>query len=98
MRIPLLMAAKSLYEAIRRNLTTRRSAWCCTVFLGTLLAGASNATAHFTPTPTPMPTPQASPSPTPSLERQFLKNILRDQRAIWTSPFRLKEDDAKWLV
>ena len=45
-----------------------------------------------------MPTPPVSPSPTPSLERQFLKNILRDQRAIWTSPFRLKEDDAKWLV
>jgi len=27
-----------------------------------------------------------------------LKNILRDQRAIWTSPFRLEEEDAKWLV
>ncbi|MBV9925547.1 MAG: phosphatase PAP2 family protein [Acidobacteria bacterium] len=46
--------------------------------------------------------PQASPSPTPSPtplpERQFFKNILRDQRAIWTSPFRLEGEDARWLV
>jgi len=32
------------------------------------------------------------------LERRFLKNILSDQRAIWTSPFHLDRDDAKWLV
>lgn len=45
--------------------------------------------------PTP-PTQQAKPSP--SLERRFLKNILRDQRAIWTSPFDAGRGDAKWLV
>jgi membrane-associated phospholipid phosphatase len=46
------------------------------------------------------PTPQASPqpSPTPLPERQFFKNILHDQRAIWTSPLRLEGKDARWLV
>ena len=47
-------------------------------------------------------TPDASPTPaaskTPSLEREFFKNVLRDQKAIWTSPFHLKGEDAKWLV
>lgn len=47
-------------------------------------------------------TPPASPSPTPqqtsSLEKQFFKNILRDQEAIWTSPFHLQGKDARWLA
>lgn len=47
-------------------------------------------------TPTPSPTPAVSS--TPSLEREFFKNVLRDQRAIWTSPFDLKGEDARWLV
>ncbi len=44
------------------------------------------------------PTSKPHPSPTTSLERKFFKNILRDQRAIWTSPLHLQRDDAKWLV
>jgi membrane-associated phospholipid phosphatase len=32
------------------------------------------------------------------LERRFFKNILSDQRAIWTAPFRVGKSDAKWLV
>jgi membrane-associated phospholipid phosphatase len=54
------------------------------------------------PTPSPVSTPAPTPTPStksaPSLERQFLRNILRDQRAIWTSPLHLQADDAKWLV
>ena len=42
----------------------------------------------------PSPTPDASPS----LEHEFLKNILRDQKAIWTAPFHLKHDDMSWLA
>jgi membrane-associated phospholipid phosphatase len=42
------------------------------------------------------PVPQASPSPSP--EKNFFKNILRDQRAIWTSPFHLQREEAKWLL
>lgn len=45
--------------------------------------------------PKPSPTPS---SPPPSLEREFFKNILRDQKAIWTAPFHLERSDAKWLV
>ena len=60
-----------------------------------VLISAVSASAQ-SPTPTPTPAPQASP--TPSLENRFFKNILRDQRAIWTSPFRLSRGDAKWAV
>jgi membrane-associated phospholipid phosphatase len=38
------------------------------------------------------------PSPTPSLEHDFVKNILRDQKTIWTAPFHLERSDAKWVV
>jgi membrane-associated phospholipid phosphatase len=44
----------------------------------------------------PTPTPQATP--TPALERQFVKNIFRDQQAIWTAPFRLRRQDARWFA
>lgn len=44
------------------------------------------------------PAPRATPSPTPKRERNFFKDILRDQRAIWTSPFHVGRDDAKWLA
>ncbi|HKP36460.1 MAG TPA: phosphatase PAP2 family protein [Pyrinomonadaceae bacterium] len=46
------------------------------------------------------PKPSAIPiaSPTPSLEQQFFKNILSDQKAIWTAPFKLHGADAKWMV
>lgn len=46
----------------------------------------------------PTITPQPSPTATPSLEKQFFKNILSDQKKIWTAPFRLRAADAKWLI
>lgn len=49
-----------------------------------------------TPKTSQTPAPQ-TPQP-PSLEKQFFKNVLRDQKAIWTSPFKLRGDDAKWLA
>ncbi|HYV24904.1 MAG TPA: phosphatase PAP2 family protein [Pyrinomonadaceae bacterium] len=45
---------------------------------------------------TPSPTPLASPTPT--LEHEFFKNVLRDQKAIWTAPFHLHSKDARWLA
>lgn len=48
------------------------------------------------PTKSEAPVPQASPSPAPG--KNFFKNILRDQRAIWTSPLHLQREDAKWLL
>ena len=47
-------------------------------------------------TPSPSPTPQ--PSATPTLEKEFFKNILHDQKAIWTAPFHLHSRDARWLA
>lgn len=47
-------------------------------------------------TPSPTPTPRASATPT--LESQFFKNILRDQKAIWTLPFHLHSRDARWVA
>ena len=49
-------------------------------------------------------TPSASPSPSPkgssstTLEKDFFKNILRDQKAIWMAPFHMHGRDARYLV
>lgn len=55
-----------------------------------------------TPIPIALPTPIATPKPTDSsnstLEKKFIKNILKDQYQIWTSPFRLNKNDARWFV
>ena len=63
---------------------------CAIIFLA-----GSSARAQV-PSASPSPTPAASPSPT--LESQFFKNILRDQKAIWTAPFHLHGRDARWLA
>jgi hypothetical protein len=39
-----------------------------------------------------------TPAPTPTLEHEFFKNVLRDQKAIWTAPFHLERSDMKWVV
>jgi membrane-associated phospholipid phosphatase len=69
-------------------------------FFGIILSGiifsAAVSVRAQAPLASPSPTPQASATPT--LERQFLKNILRDQKAIWTSPFHLHGRDVRWLA
>src|SRR5262245_53759589 len=45
-----------------------------------------------------MPAPSPAATPTPSLEKQFFKNILRDQKAIWTMPLELHKQDAKLMI
>src|ERR1044072_3663324 len=39
--------------------------------------------------------PQSQPK---SLEHEFFKNILKDQKAIWTAPLHLERHDAKWVI
>jgi len=60
-----------------------------------VLVFSINATAQTSP-----PKDHAQPKATtkPSLEKKFLVNLLKDQRAIWTSPFHLHESDARWLT
>ena len=68
----------------------------CVYHIATLLFAFFVAAASISAQTTPTPTPQAKPTPT--LESQFFKNILRDQRAIWTLPFHLHSEDTKWLL
>jgi PAP2 superfamily len=60
------------------------------VFLSSASARAQTAAA--TPSPTPKPFSSST------LEKDFFKNILRDQKAIWTAPFHLHGHDARYLV
>jgi membrane-associated phospholipid phosphatase len=68
--------------------------------LGMILCSIIAATGFDAQAQTPLasPTPAPQPSKTPTLESQFFKNVLHDQEAIWTSPFRLHGRDARWLA
>src|SRR5690242_2101410 len=73
---------------MRRNSRSR----CLFGMLVFAVVAAISATAQ-TSTPAPAPTPSTS-----SLEKDFFKNILQDQKAIWTAPFHLRRADSKWVV
>src|SRR5439155_937905 len=66
------------------------------IVLCTFISAGGLSVSAQTPTPSPSPTPQTSSTST--LEHDFFKNILRDQKAIWTAPFHLHGDDAYWLA
>ncbi|MBA4122788.1 MAG: phosphatase PAP2 family protein [Acidobacteria bacterium] len=72
------------------------------LLLALMITVGAGASAQTIPspsvTPTASPTPQVSPNPAPSLERKFFKHILRDQQAIWTSPFHLNKGNGRWLA
>ena len=62
---------------------------------------SDNSTAPSAPTPTPTPAAQrpaddshyASDNPV-----KFLRNLGRDQKDIWTSPFKARIQDLNWIV
>ena len=66
------------------------------IILSGFIFSAAVSVPAQTPSASPSPTPTSSSSPT--LESKFFKNILRDQKAIWTSPFHLRGSDARWLA
>jgi membrane-associated phospholipid phosphatase len=74
---------------------TVRYVVCILLLLTALQISAASVLAQSQPAGA-SPAPQASP--TPSLEKRFFKNILRDQRAIWTSPLHMNRGDAKWAA
>ncbi len=39
-----------------------------------------------------------TPTPIPTTEKNFLSNILKDQKGIWTAPFHLQQSDTKWIA
>lgn len=50
------------------------------------------------PSPTPTPTPRSQNWHKSSLGGSYIKDIIHDQKVIWTSPFRLDREDAKWAI
>jgi membrane-associated phospholipid phosphatase len=69
---------------------------CCqSVLLACFLVVANVAQ---TPTPTPTPTPVVKGGSTIHRpESNVFKDIIGDQKAIWTSPFHIQHSDWKWL-
>lgn len=77
---------------MRFPMTRRAGWWLCSLAL--LLIIQINIAAQAPAASSPLPRKQDSSK----LEKDFLLNLLRDQRAIWTAPFRLEKDDAKWVI
>jgi membrane-associated phospholipid phosphatase len=65
-------------------------------FFATVMVMGLVTTAAAQTLPAPSPTPPVSAKP--SLEKDFFRNILRDQKAIWTAPLHLERGDAKWMI
>lgn len=63
---------------------------CLVIFVSLVLT--TGLSGHAQTPPKPKPTPPRS------LERDFFKNILRDQKAIWTAPLHVERSDAKWMI
>jgi membrane-associated phospholipid phosphatase len=74
----------------------RATAFCAVVAAAACVAAAQSS--HGDGPQEGKPAPRATPSPTPTKERRFFADIVRDQRAIWTSPFHLGRGDSKWLA
>ena len=79
----------------RRGITLVSSVCLALVFLLPLLTSGQtpdpNATKPDSQTAT-------TTNPTHDLEKKFFKNILSDQRIIWTSPFHLGRGDSSWAI
>lgn len=69
--------------------------WFVRVILFSLVC-ATGLPAGAQTLPAPAPTPAVKKAPSP--EHDFFKNILRDQKAIWTAPLHIERSDAKWMV
>src|SRR5437588_12749752 len=66
--------------------------------LGLLFLIITFGSAAYSQTVAPTPSPSPQTSSTHTLERDFFKNILNDQKAIWTAPLHLHRRDARWLA
>jgi membrane-associated phospholipid phosphatase len=71
---------------------------CVLMTISSAFAQTSSSDPSQSQTPDSAPTAPSPHASNPSLERQFFRNLLRDQRAIWTSPFHLKEGNAWALI
>ncbi|MDT5295356.1 MAG: hypothetical protein QOJ76_2236 [Acidobacteriota bacterium] len=98
-----------MYGRIGRGSKSRHVALICVLIAFAAVRSAAQDSQGNTPAGQATPTPQVQPTPSQvqparsqvparSLEHHFFGNILRDQRAIWTSPFHAGHGDAKWLA
>jgi membrane-associated phospholipid phosphatase len=71
-----------------------QSSWLSIVLIVSITFAVAGVSAAQTPSASPQPTTKLKPT----LEHRLLKNILGDQAAIWTSPLRVRESGARWLV
>ena len=78
---------------------SRRTSYSCAMLFVVFITISTSAFGQTSAAVAPaQPESTPTPTPTPSLEKKFFVNILRDQRAIWTSPFSAHKSDAKWLA
>ncbi|HEV7519969.1 MAG TPA: capsule assembly Wzi family protein [Candidatus Angelobacter sp.] len=61
---------------------------------------SKSTTASSTPSPTPTPLPHAVDESHYASDNpvKFLRNLGRDQKQIWTSPFKARVEDLNWIV
>src|SRR5690349_5886438 len=57
-----------------------------------------NAGADPAGSPAPTPTPQVVDDQASANPGKFIRNITRDQKDIWTSPFKVKSQDLNWII
>jgi membrane-associated phospholipid phosphatase len=63
----------------------------CLAFILTISTHAFSQTPLSSPSPTPEPSNNRS-------EKHLIRDILSDQKAIWTAPFHLNRGDAAWVI
>ena len=63
-----------------------------------VIPAAAQSLSQPSPTLTPTPTPTPQSWHKTSLGGNYIKDIIHDQKVIWTSPFRLDREDAKWAI
>jgi membrane-associated phospholipid phosphatase len=75
-----------------KNTRTKFSWPLCLVFIIVL------SVPTFAQTTPAAPSAQPQPTPRPTTEKNFLANILKDQKGIWTAPFHIHQSDARWIA
>lgn len=85
---------------MNRNIRGLHTRWSPLVLLVLILPIAAQTSQAQTPSSPPQPQalPTSQARRTPTLEHRFLRNILDDQAAIWTSPLHVSGSDARWLA
>lgn len=74
---------------------TTRSPFYWPISFVFIIVLSAQAFAQTAAKPTSAP---SQPTPRPTTEKNFLANILKDQKGLWTAPFHWQQSDAKWIA